>query len=387
MSKTSPTGRHSSAATRRSRHQRQAKAVQWATIATYAALGIAALVLIIGLVQQYVLKPRKPVATVAGVPIRLDTYQKHYRFLYWTYSNNVAMLTAQKQMLGTSEELASWVEQIDYQIDQLNYQMSLLPTSVLDDLIDAEVTRQEAALRGITVTPDEVQREIETQFGYDRDAPTPEPTSDPAVITDTAVTTDTATSYYVSEQEFQEQYGEWLTSAVDASGMTEEDIQRYIEDALLEQALAEALRAEVPTQAEQIHVAHLVVETEDEAREALVRIQAGEDFAAVVAEVSLDADSKENGGDLGWLPRGIRSVPFDEAAFALEAGDLSDVVMVGYTYEIIHVLEKDPARELSEEHLLTVQNAAVSDWYTERRNGEDVVRSWDYSMVPIMDVQ
>jgi len=385
VAKTPATKRRSPGSTRISRHQKQVRLIRWATIATYIALGIAGLVLVFGLVQQYILAPRKPVATVAGVPIRLDTYQKHYRFLYWSYKNNIQTLEAQKQMLGTSEELALWVEQIDGQITQLNYEITLLPTTVLDNLIDAELTRQEATLRAITVTPDEVQREIERQFGYDRDAPTPEPTAAPSVITDTAATTDTSASYYTSEEHYQSQYSEWLAAATAASGMTEEDIWTYIENSLLKQALADDIRAGTPTTAEQIHVAHVVVDTQEEARAVLDRLQAGEDFASVAAEVSTDEETKDDGGDLGWLPRGIRPAPFDDAAFALEPNGLSDVVMVGYSYEIIKVLERDPARELSEEHLLILQDAAVSDWYAERRIAEDVVRSWDYSMVPTVD--
>ncbi len=61
------------------------------------------------------------------------------------------------------------------------------------------------------------------------------------------------------------------------------------------------------------------------AEEAMRRLRAGEDPATVVAELS-DGPSASRGGDLGWFQHGQLLPQLDEAAFALEPGEVSDVI-------------------------------------------------------------
>jgi parvulin-like peptidyl-prolyl isomerase len=64
------------------------------------------------------------------------------------------------------------------------------------------------------------------------------------------------------------------------------------------------------------------------------RIQKGEDFAEIAAENS-DCPSSASGGDLGYFPQGAMVPEFDEAAFALEVGELSDVVETDFGFHLI----------------------------------------------------
>jgi peptidyl-prolyl cis-trans isomerase D len=79
------------------------------------------------------------------------------------------------------------------------------------------------------------------------------------------------------------------------------------------------------------------------ANQALARLQGGEDFAKVAAEVSNDAGSRAEGGDLGFFRRGQMVKPFDEAAFALAPGKLSELVRSDFGYHILRVDERKPA--------------------------------------------
>jgi peptidyl-prolyl cis-trans isomerase D len=98
---------------------------------------------------------------------------------------------------------------------------------------------------------------------------------------------------------------------------------------------------------EQRHARHILIEVadgqDDAARAAaeavLARLRGGEDFAAVAAEVSADAGTKAQGGDLGWISRGMLVGPFEDALFALETGGLSEAVRSDFGFHVIRLDE------------------------------------------------
>ena len=71
----------------------------------------------------------------------------------------------------------------------------------------------------------------------------------------------------------------------------------------------------------------------------LKRAKAGEDFAALAKENSQDGSASQ-GGDLGFFPRGRMVPAFDQAAFALKPGEISEVVTTEFGYHIIKLTEK-----------------------------------------------
>ena len=73
-------------------------------------------------------------------------------------------------------------------------------------------------------------------------------------------------------------------------------------------------------------------------------LKAGKDFAAAAKENSQDPGSAVNGGDLGFFEKGQMVPPFEQAAFALNAGDMSDLVETQFGYHIIKVAEKQTQR-------------------------------------------
>ncbi len=108
---------------------------------------------------------------------------------------------------------------------------------------------------------------------------------------------------------------------------------------------------------EQIHVRHILVATEEEARRVLERLKAGEDFAQLARELSRDTASGKNGGDLGWIGRGMTVEPFEKAAFALEVGRWSEPVQTQFGFHIIQVLEKEMRPDAQ----------AFQAWFTQMR--------------------
>jgi len=79
----------------------------------------------------------------------------------------------------------------------------------------------------------------------------------------------------------------------------------------------------------------------------LARVRAREDFAALAKESSEDPGSAQNGGELGTFGRGQMVPPFEQAAFALKAGEVSGVVETPFGFHIIKVSERIPARRLA----------------------------------------
>lgn len=93
---------------------------------------------------------------------------------------------------------------------------------------------------------------------------------------------------------------------------------------------------------EKIRARHILVDTEKEAKQILKELRKGADFAKLAREKST-CPSKEQGGDLGFFGRGQMVKEFEDAAFKLNPGEISDVVKTQFGYHVIEVEDKKPA--------------------------------------------
>jgi peptidyl-prolyl cis-trans isomerase C len=89
---------------------------------------------------------------------------------------------------------------------------------------------------------------------------------------------------------------------------------------------------------QEIRARHILVATVEEVKEVAERLKKGEDFAALAKEKSKDASAE--GGDLGFFAKGQMVKPFEDAAFALEVGEISEPVQTQFGWHIIKVEEK-----------------------------------------------
>ena len=87
-----------------------------------------------------------------------------------------------------------------------------------------------------------------------------------------------------------------------------------------------------------VHCAHVLVKTEREANAILERLNKGEKFTSIAKEVSL-CPSGKRGGDLGSFSRGKMVKEFENAAFALQKGQVSSIIKTKFGYHVIKRLE------------------------------------------------
>ncbi|MGA9522046.1 MAG: peptidyl-prolyl cis-trans isomerase [Myxococcaceae bacterium] len=113
--------------------------------------------------------------------------------------------------------------------------------------------------------------------------------------------------------------------------VTEEEIRQHFET-----------HGEEFHQQEQVRAAQIVVRSLDEARRVQQLLRQGKKFADLARKYSLSADARV-GGDLGFFPRGVMPPSFDEAAFKLAVGQVSDVVASEYGFHLFKVLQRKPA--------------------------------------------
>ena len=118
-----------------------------------------------------------------------------------------------------------------------------------------------------------------------------------------------------------------------------------IQSAVDEQSTDEKMRAwyndhQVRFAGEQIHLSHILVKDEAEAKDVMKALAGGADFASLAATKSLDTNSKVKGGELGWFSKKEMGGPLGAAAFAAEVGKPAGPIQSPYGYHVILVTEK-----------------------------------------------
>lgn len=129
--------------------------------------------------------------------------------------------------------------------------------------------------------------------------------------------------------------------------------EEVLRDQMLQQAIVEGMTEERLQQAykemsaapgfayEEVHARHILLESEDEARQVIASIEGGAGFAELARERSIDPSAKDNEGDLGYFRREAMVAPFAEAAFGIEPGTVSgEPVETQFGWHVIKVEDK-----------------------------------------------
>ncbi|MCL5997953.1 MAG: peptidylprolyl isomerase [Chloroflexi bacterium] len=212
-----------------------------------------------------------------------------------------------------------------------------LKDTVLEALIDQMLIEQEAERVKVTVTEQQVDEELATleQIRGGRD-----------------------------------QYIAWLS----ANKQTEQDVRDAVRHELLATAMRDRIIEQLPRTAEYVHAYHIVLATQPEAQSVLNQLSNGAKFIALAQSLSIDESTSPNGGDLGWFTRGTGSVLWTEvedAAFALQPGQVSDVITSPIGYHIVKVVERQ-TRALTAEDMAHIQQTALEQWIANLKTNANI---------------
>jgi len=137
-----------------------------------------------------------------------------------------------------------------------------------------------------------------------------------------------------SGPEFEQRLAYW-TMRAKRDAYFEKTVKGEISDGVLMGIYEDKVKM-IPPQ-EEVEARHILVDSEDKAKEVEAKISKGEDFGKLAEEYSSDPGSKADGGKLGYFSKGQMVKEFEDAAFALKTGEVSAPVKSKFGWHIIKV--------------------------------------------------
>jgi foldase protein PrsA len=165
-------------------------------------------------------------------------------------------------------------------------------------------------------------------------------------------------------------------------GMTEADVQNILrQQIVIEKAVAPNVHvtdADIKSyfdknhslldKPEQVRARHILVADPKTAAEVEAKLKSGGDFAALAKQYSSDTSTKDKGGELGYFGKGQMVPAFQDAAFSLPVGQISQPVKSPFGYHIIQVEEKKPAQKAT----FASSHDQIRDQLTQQQQAQQV---------------
>ena len=426
---------------RKSRHEKEMKQMKWLKIGGITVFAIIILVLVFGVFYEYQYLPNKTIAKVQDKKITVKEFQEAVRYQRVNLISNYNYMAQLYQSFGMQmdEETKS-----QYEIQLSEPYAGILGQQVYNTMVNQLILEYGAKAAGITVSDAEVDNEIQSMWGYyPNGTPTPRPSETPfantptvseeqlkllnytetptptteitdltslkesgpeantPVVTDTPTLSPTATQTEVSSESPTPVLSPTpsLTPTTYTEEMFQNNFNRQFENnpyyskeffrkqvyyQLLEQKVRDMLAKDIEPEAEMVWARHILVSTEDEAKKVIERLNNGEDWNALAAEVSTDTSNNTKGGDLGWFMKGVMDPDFEKAAFEQEVGTYSkEPVKTQYGYHVIQVIGHE-VRPLTSTDRSNAIDRAYKNWLENAKSNLKIETGSDWvDFVPV----
>jgi len=284
-----------------------------------AIVGIVTIYIIVGIVFAFIIYQSYPNSLPAGK--KYPDQQKTTVFMTKIYPYVAVWVNWKPIWVSDFYKQLSFVRQFSAKTQQEMPDNSTLETQVVDQMVDTELLRQQAAKYNIKVSKTEIDdtyKKIADENGGDQKV----------------------------NEILKELYG-----------MNPADFKALIKDQLLAQKIQEELFIRV-------HAKHILIKDEAKAKEVLEKVQKNEkSFEDLAKEYSEDTGSRDSGGDLNWFGRGMMVKEFEDAVFKMQQGQVSDLVKTEFGYHIIKLEEKKG--QLDEAYL---------DWFNDMKSKAKIVK-------------
>lgn len=255
--------------------------------------------------------------------------------------------------------------QIDKQYNNLPAQLQQIFTHevLLNQTIDEKLLMQQVESIGVEVNEEELDSlvaRVRSQFTEEE-------------LDQTLEAQGLTMESFIKQLAQRLRVNQFLSTQIPELVVTEQDIQDFFTE-----------NEDVLGTPEMVSASHILVNSSELAEEVLTKLEAGEDFAALAAEYSMDGTA-QTGGDLGFFPKGVMVPEFEEAAFSLEIGEVSVIVETDFGFHIITVTGKREAVEANLDDLRATIKFNLLD--TKLRENQDKFNDYMQQLRESADIE
>jgi peptidyl-prolyl cis-trans isomerase D len=391
----------------KTRHEREAEIQRYVLIGTGITVAIIAVILLAAIVLELIITPNQTVATVNGQGISVAQFEGRVRLERALlndqingYLNQLRAFGMDPNQFASQEPLRTWLSKA-----QIPDQMG---NAVIEDMVSDLLVRQKAAEMGITVSDEEIQKQIDTFFGFNRETigveptptvtptitptpfvsptPSPAPTATPEAtseatgeatdessITPTPFPTIEPTPTLTADEqvnEFNTRRNDYFNNIKRLARVGDGDLRAFFETRALREKVRDAVLTDMATDAPHVNARHILVATQEEAEDILAALNDGESFAELAKAASTDTGSGAQGGELGWSSVYGFVKPFGDAALAAPIGKIIGPIETEFGWHIIQVRAREN-REITQDELNQAKDSRFTTWLEDLRNNEE----------------
>jgi foldase protein PrsA len=225
-------------------------------------------------------------------------------------------------------------------------QILALPEKLAKDIIEEEVLLQRAGNLGVAVSDSEIDSLMAERLGV-------------------PFTTDGEGKIQGSPA-----FASSVRNRLQLSGLSLAEYRRSIHAQQLRTGVRKHFDSQIPRETPAVLLRQLAVNDKAKAEELKQQIEGGADFAALASSVSEDSLTRSQGGLRDWAPKGFLPDEFENLAYSLPIGKVSDPFESSGKWVIVRVEERQEARELSQQERDQAVNKRLVDWVDEQ--GKDL---------------